>query len=201
MLRANLSTRPFYNDRIVRLLVVGLAVLVLALTAYNAMRFLSLSTRRAETDARVTTSRREASEFRVEASPLRREAGESTLGTVAASTRQANALIQQRTFSWTALLAALENAMPPDVRLVSVSPLVDNTVLKVSITVVARELVDVDSLIDALADTGAFYDLVPTETQGREDGTYTALVDTSYLPRDVEPRPSDASDEPAEGRP
>ena len=40
MIRTNLSTRPFYNERLVRLFLLGLLVLVLAATAFNVTRVL-----------------------------------------------------------------------------------------------------------------------------------------------------------------
>ena len=43
MIRTNLSTRPFYNERIVRLFLLGLLVLVLAATAFNVTRVLRYS--------------------------------------------------------------------------------------------------------------------------------------------------------------
>jgi Tfp pilus assembly protein PilN len=182
MLRGNLSTRPFYNDRIVSLGIAVLAVLVLALTAFNALRIISLSGQRAETDARLAETRGEAAAVRAQTAALRMGVDQAELGGLAAAAQEANALIDRRTFSWTALLGLLEGAMPPDVRLVSVSPRVDKTVLNVSMTIVARNYMDVDAFLDALRDTGAFYDVAPSETQERDDGTYTARVDASYLP-------------------
>ena len=38
MLRTNLSTRPFYNERAVQLLLALAALLVVVLTAFNAIR-------------------------------------------------------------------------------------------------------------------------------------------------------------------
>jgi hypothetical protein len=38
MIRTNLSTRPFYNERIVRLSLIGLLILVLAATTFNVTR-------------------------------------------------------------------------------------------------------------------------------------------------------------------
>ena len=40
MLRTNLSTRPFYNERAVQMALVAAAVLILAVTAFNAIELI-----------------------------------------------------------------------------------------------------------------------------------------------------------------
>ena len=53
MLRGNLATRPFYNERIVTLLLALVAAVVLALTVTNVTRLLQLSARRSELRAQI----------------------------------------------------------------------------------------------------------------------------------------------------
>lgn len=199
MLRGNLSTRPFYNDRVVSLVLGGVALLVLLLTVVNVTRLMSLSARRADVDARLSQTRRSASQVAADVASLRRDMDPVALASLSSSALEANALIDRRTFSWTTLLGLLEKQMPYDVRLVSITPRVDKTVLKVSMTIVARQLADVDAFQNALAETGAFYDVTPPETQFRDDGTYLARVDTSYLP--VAAESAAAPDTPADGAP
>ena len=58
MLRANLSTRPFYNERAVRVWTVVLAGLVLGATVVNVSRILGYS--RSDTELALQASRDEA---------------------------------------------------------------------------------------------------------------------------------------------
>jgi hypothetical protein len=185
MLRGNLSTRPFYNDRVVTLAIGAVAILVVLLTILNVTQVLSLSARRGEVQRRLDATRTEAADIRARAAALQQNVDRNALQQLAASADEANQLIDQRTFSWTALFGLLERAMPMDVRLVSVSPRVDSTVVGVTMTVVARDLLDVQDFMDALQDTGAFYDVMPPEMQQRDDGTVTAIVDASYLGPDA----------------
>ena len=53
MLRGNLATRPFYNERIVTLLLALIGAVVLALTVTNATRLMQLSSRRSELRAQI----------------------------------------------------------------------------------------------------------------------------------------------------
>jgi hypothetical protein len=180
MFRGNLATRPFYNDRAVTAVIAAVAVLVALFTAFNVTRLVSLTSRRAAIQARIAQGRDEATRIRTEAAALQQGIDRASLAGLAGSAREANALIDQRTFSWTALFALLEKAMPMDVRLVAVSPRVEQGQFTVALTIVARDLPDIDTLIDALMETGAFHDVAPTETQGREDGTYSARIQGAY---------------------
>ncbi len=181
MLRGNLSTRPFYNERLVTLVMVAAGLIVVLLTVFNATQLVSLSSRRSAVRARLEADRSAAARVRASAAAVEHTVDRQTLTQLAGWTHEANQLIDQRTFSWTGLLGLLEQTLPPDVRLVSISPRVEKGTFKVAMTVVARRLDDVSGFIDALYATGAFYDVAPTEQQLREDGTYGALIDASYL--------------------
>ena len=60
MLRTNLSTRPFYNERIIHLLIALAGVIILGITVFNAVRVVrplatehrSLDASRARSDRR-----------------------------------------------------------------------------------------------------------------------------------------------------
>ena len=196
MLRGNLSTRPFYNDRAVTLVIAAIAVVVVLLTILNITQVMSLSARWNEVQADLSETRGQAAAVRAQASAGQESADRGTLLQLASSAEEANRLIEQRTFSWTALFGLLERAMPIDVRLVAVSPRVEDTGLAVDMTVAARDLLDVDAFVDALRDTGAFYDVTPSLTQAGEDGTVSAVVSASYLGPDARPVPAEP-----EGRP
>ena len=201
MLRTNLSTRPFYNDRLVTLVLTAAAVLAILLTIVNVTQILSLTARRGEIQERLRATETEAADIRARAAAEQQHLDRNSLLSLAASADEANRLIEQRTFSWTALFGLLERAMPMDVRLVSVSPRVETTVLGVTMTVVARDLLDVDAFMGALHDTGAFYDVMPPEMQQRDDGTVMAVIDASYLGPSAAPEPAPAPAPPAGGQP
>jgi hypothetical protein len=181
MLRGNLSTRPFYNDRAVTVVIAAIAVVVVLLTVVNVTQLMSLSSRWGDVQGRLVAAREDAAAIRTGAAAAQQDVDRGTLMRLAASTEEANRLIEARTFSWTALFGRLERAMPMDVRLVSVSPRVDETGLMVEMTIAARELMDVDLFVTALQDTGVFYDVSPTTTQAIDDGTVTAQVTAVYL--------------------
>ncbi len=182
MLKGNLSTRPFYNDRLVTAAIATAGLLVLLLTIFNVTRLVTLSRERAEVGARITADRDEAARIRADIDRMQAGVDRATLTQLASSARQANHIIDQRTFSWTTLLGLLERTLPPDVRLTSISPRLDGGVFRVSMAVVARDLDDVDVFIETLSATGRFYDVAPTEQRAADDGTFQAIVQAAYLP-------------------
>jgi Tfp pilus assembly protein PilN len=183
MLKGNLSTRPFYNDRLVTVAIGVAAALVLVATVVNLTRLVSLSSERSEIRTRLEADTREAARIRSEAETLQGRVDRVTLTRLATSAREANQLIDQRTFSWTTLLGQLEETLPPDVRLTAISPRAERGVVRVSMAVVARDLDDVDTFIDALLETGGFYDVAPVEQRANDDGTFQAVVQASYMSR------------------
>ena len=62
MLRTNLSTRPFYNERAVHAAIGAAALVVLALTVVNVSRIVTLSRQNTEFSRHVDRDRAEAAE-------------------------------------------------------------------------------------------------------------------------------------------
>lgn len=183
MLKGNLATRPFYNERLVRgVLVVALAAMV-AWAAVNAARLISLSQQSAMLSERVRSEGLKAAGARNEADTVRRGLDVAQLKAVSGAASEANALIQRRTFSWTGLFNQLEATMPPDVRLVEVRPQADDQGhLMLSLTVVSKKIEDLDEFIRAIEATHAFTGVVSRSDETLEDGTIESNVQGYYAP-------------------
>ncbi len=67
MLRTNLSTRPFYNERAVHVLIGLAAFVVLAITVLNGIRIVSLSRHNTELSSRIGAEQAEAERLTAEA--------------------------------------------------------------------------------------------------------------------------------------
>lgn len=181
MLRTNLSTRPFYNDRAVRTGLAVLALIALGLTLFNAIEILRLERAGREARQMVASNNAQARDMRQKAQVIRQSINQTALQAVQASARDANALIDRRAFSWTALLNYFQATLPPDVRIASVAPQVDNDGrMMVSIAVFARRIEDLSEFADALEETGAFSQVLSRQTSVEEDGTLRAAVQGYY---------------------
>lgn len=196
MLRSNLSTRPFYNERAVHA-ALGVAVaIVLALTIFNVIYIVRLSRQNTELASRVAADEGEARRLEGEAAGIRRAINRAELELVAAAAREANDLIDQRTFSWTAFFNHIEATLPPDVMLVAVRPSVRDQRTHVSITVLARRGEDIDEFQEKLEATGAFEEVYPAQRDTTEQGLQRAVLSSVYTALSAEPDPAEAAPGP-----
>ena len=178
MLRTNLSTRPFYNERGVHVLVGVAAILLVALTAWNVYTVVKLSRANTQLSSRVNNDHAEAEQLRKMATDIRRKINQEELQQVVSAAREANSLIDQRTFSWTAFFNRIESTMPPDVMLTSVRPSIKDGVTRVSMVVIGRRAEDIDEFIEKLEATGAFEDVLASQTDPTDDGLQRAILDS-----------------------
>ena len=183
MLKSNLATRPFYNDRLVRLWLIGIAMVVLAVTAFNVSRVMRYS--RSDTQLATQASRDEAraADLRRQAAGLRASVDLKQVDFASADARQANDLIDRRTFSWTELFNRFETTLPDEVRITAVRPRVDPKLgIVLIINVVARGVDDVSAFMANLEATGAFANLRPAEEHFNDQGQLESVLEMAYVP-------------------
>lgn len=181
-LRGNLSTRPFYNQRLVQVLL-GLTALLLAIvTVFSAAQFLSLSREQGELSARIAVDEQRAEALQRDAATVRRGINTAELQSTVAATREVNRAIDQRVFSWTALFNTIEQTIPPAVTLQAVYPTIEDTgATTVRMVVNARRIDDVGAFMDNLERAQTFRDLQTVEEQRMDDGMLIVTFDGSYI--------------------
>lgn len=183
MIRPNLSTRPFYNEQAVYLWLGLVALAVVAATTFNASRVARYS----RSDTRLAT---QASQDEAKAATLRRQAAQlrasidaKQLDFASAEARQANDLIDRRTFSWTELFNRLETTLPDDAHIAAVQPKIDRAGgIVLTIKVAARSVEDVSKFMERLEKTGAFAHLYSVEDRFDDQGLLQSVLEGSYLP-------------------
>ena len=182
MLQINLSTRPFYNERAVHLLLGGAGLAAGAFLVAGVGLLTGLSREQA---ALAAAAGRDESSARAAAAAtadvLRRVAGGDP-DRVAAATDDANLLIDRRLFSWTALFNHLEQTLPAGVMLVSVQPRINGAGATVALDVVGRSVSEIGTFIDALEATGAFSRVLPRDEEATPEGSYRTRLVAQYVP-------------------
>ena len=181
MPRTNLSTRPFYNERVIQVLLGAAALVVLVLTAYNALRVVTLTRQNRELSVLVGRDRGEAQRLTAEARRIRAGIDQAALKVTAEAADSANRLIDQRTFSWTALFNHIEETLPADVMLTAVQPSVVRDRSIVQMTVLARRPEDLDEFMDRLEGTGSFADVLLTQEDLTENDLHKGVLRVEYL--------------------
>jgi len=198
MLRNNLSTRPFYNDRAVKAAIGLLALAALALTVFNGSEIIRLRTQSADVRQTIAQNERQAREMRDKAAAIRRSIDREKLNLIQLAAREANTLIDRRAFSWTELLNQFQSTLPPDVRIAGVSPQVDDEGrMLVAVSVFSRRIEDLEDFMDALEKTKAFSGILSRQDDPQEDGTLRSNLQAYYdppaAPSAVPPAPTSES--------
>ena len=195
MVKVNLASRPFYNERLVTMALAALALVALGLTTFNAAELVSLSAQRAKDQTRIARDEAATRSAEADATAATHAVDRAVLNALALETREANALISERTFSWTTFLGLIEKALPPDVHLVSVAPRVDTGQMWVTMVIIAKRPEDQAAFMDALDATKAFFEVQPRDEDLTEDGMRRSTMRARY----VEPAPSEAPARTAKG--
>jgi hypothetical protein len=193
MLRTNLATRPFYNERAAHFLIGVAAVIVLAITVLNGIRIVSLSSHNTELSSRIGADDAEADRLAAEAARIRKTIDREELELVVNAAQEANVLIDQRTFSWTQFFNEIESTLPPDVMLSSVRPSVKEGETHVTMGVLGRGAEDVDEFMERLEATGAFWDVIPAGGDRTEAELHRVVIESKYT--------GVADEDPAEAAP
>lgn len=183
MIRTNLSTRPFYNERAVHSWLSLAAAAVVAATAFNVSRVARYSRSDTELATQASQDEARAAALRLQAARLRGSLDPRQLDFASAEARQANDLIDRRTFSWTELFNRFETTLPDDVRIASVRPKLDSKRgIVLTIIVAARSVDDVSKFMERLEATGAFASLYTLEEHFDDQGLLQSVLETSYVP-------------------
>jgi Tfp pilus assembly protein PilN len=187
VIRTNLSTRPFYNERAVHFWLGLLAVVVAIVTLVNMSSVFYYSRSDSEYETAASRDEARAADLRAAAAKLRASVNTAEIQAASAQAEQANALIDRRTFSWTELFNRLQDTLPGDVRITSIRPRTDEGRIILDINVVARGVDDVDRFMTSLEGTGAFLNPLSRTERVTEAGQLEAALEMIYVPYPVAP--------------
>ena len=183
MIRTNLSTRPFYNQRAVSIWLLLLFIVVIAATVFNTTRVLTYSHSDTELGTSASQDEGRAKELRAAAAKLRSSVDVKQIERASTEAREANDLIDRRTFSWTELLNLFEKTLPDEVRITSVRPKLERGHIGLTISVVARGVDDLNTFMNNLEATRTFAQVGSgVEERINDQGQLQATVEVVYNP-------------------
>jgi hypothetical protein len=200
----NLARRPFVNERPVRRAALLLLVAGLGLTALNGWLYTRYAIQRGANEGELNRLEAEIESEERRVTALARQLGAADLTQQNELVAFLNQRIAERTFGWSVLFDRLEDLLPEDVRLVSLSPKeVDPTERRaaaaatsaaaganemrfnLAIIGVARRPEAVLELIDAFYADPAFREPDPHQ-ETFQSGEVRFTLDVVYLPRVAE---------------
>ena len=201
MVRINLSTRPFYNERLVTVIIAVAGAIAIGVAAFSVQQILSLSSKRTALNAQVAQGAAATNRANIESERIQKSINARALKGLALSAGLANRLIDERTFSWSVFFTLIGKTLPDDVRIDSVAPSVDKDGVVVLMTIVSKHTDDLALFIENLQNTGAFYDIQPQQEDSTDDGNRRTTVMARYLSPKIDatkaPKPADQKPAPA----
>ena len=166
----------------------AVAVAVLAATAFNAARVIKYSSSDTRLATQASRDEARAADLRREAARLRATVDPKQVDFASEDARQANELIDRRTFSWTELFNRFETTLPDEVRITQVRPRVDREHgFVLTIMVAAKGVDDVNTFIENLEGSGAFVNVRPVEEHPDEQGLIMSTLEAVYVPSTGKP--------------
>jgi hypothetical protein len=182
MLRTNLATRPFYNIRAVQAVLGACAAIVILFTMFNVISLVRLAASQRSLGARAVQAQGDATRLRADAARVRAQVDAKELEVVSGAAREAKAIIEMRSFSWSDLLAQFEKTLPENVRITAVQPRAEKDGrFVIGMRVEARQVGDLEKFLDDLEMTGAFHNVLTTDEQATDDGLLEAVIEGVYV--------------------
>jgi Tfp pilus assembly protein PilN len=189
MIKTNLSTRPFYNERAVHFWLLVVALFVALATIFNITRVLRYS--RSDTQLATEAVRNEAraADLRQQAAQLRATVDPKQIEYASTEARQANDLIDRRTFSWTDLFNRFEATLPDEVRIAAIrSRLDEERGIVLTLNVASRTSDDIDTFMENLEETKAFTELGShLDEHVNDEGLLETMIEMVYIPTGPKP--------------
>ena len=185
----NLATQPYINQRPFWVTLIVLALLAVGLTSWSIYEGVTIWRRGTAAQARLhdLQSRRDA--LASEQKSLEQELRVPATLAVLERAQFFNHLIGQKRLSWTQLFLDLQQALPPEARVLSLSPRMrDDGRLQVAIRLGAANNGAVVEFLEALGQSTKFSE-VKLDSQSSEGGdredTVTAQVSAVYRQEDA----------------
>ena len=183
MLKINLATRPFYNERVVHIVLVLLGTGALVLMGLAGRTVVELSKVHTEITRAAEASEALVETVSQETLSLNENVSDEELEVLRRSAAEANRLIDQRVFSWTELFNLIERTLPNRVMLTGLRPSGNASRISLVIGVVGERVADIEEFIEQLEASGSVENVLARQEQRTEDGMYSAQLTGEFRGR------------------
>ena len=183
MLKINLATRPFYNERVVHVVLILLGTGALVLMGLAGRTVLELSKVHTEITGAAEASEALVETVSQETLSLNENVSDEELEVLRRSAAEANRLIDQRVFSWTELFNLIERTLPNRVMLTGLRPSGNASRISLVIGVVGERVADIEEFIEQLEASGSVENVLARQEQRTEDGMYSAQLTGEFRGR------------------
>ncbi len=183
MLKINLATRPFYNERVVHVVLVLLGTGALVLMGLAGRTIVEQTKVHAEFTRVAEATEALVGTVSQETRTLEENVSEEELEALRLSAAEANRLVDQRVFSWTELFNVIERTLPSRVMLTGLRPTGSAGRMSLVIGVIGERVADIEEFIEQLEASGSVGNVLARQEQRTEDGMYSAQLTGEFRGR------------------
>jgi len=183
MLKINLATRPFYNERVVHVVLVLLGTGALVLMGLAGRTIVEQTKVHAEFTRVAEATEALVGTVSQETRTLEENVSEEELEALRLSAAEANRLVDQRVFSWTELFNVIERTLPSRVMLTGLRPTGNAGRMSLVIGVIGERVADIEEFIEQLEASGSVGNVLARQEQRTEDGMYSAQLTGEFRGR------------------
>ena len=176
MLKLNLATLHFYNERVIDSVLLLLGIVALVLMVAGGRTVFQLSNTYTDVVRMAELSETQVGTVTQEMVALNQSVSEDELEALRLSAAEANRLIDQRVFSWTELFNIIEQTLPNRVMLTGLRPIRNSGSMTLTIGVIGERITDIEQFIEDLEATGSVGNVLARQEQRTEDGMYSAQL-------------------------
>ena len=168
--RFNLATKPLENNR--RFIAVSSLLGAIALIALFSLSLHVMQARRSNAAMRANMNRLQTqiASLQRQQETLRQQFKAPQSVEAMKRSQFLNGLIEQRAFPWTKMFADLGHILPPGVRVISISPQMDNGKVKVTFTIGAVNEQQGNKFLQAISSSPLFSHVVPEQETHPKNG-------------------------------
>jgi hypothetical protein len=188
ILRQNLASAPIKNYSLFLLGCFALALIAVSFTIYNVFTLTGGIFQSQELGKSIAADQAKINKLERDADQLSSGIGRISTPQFISETEFMNNAIKRRVFSWTTLFNKLEQALPENVRMLSVTPSIAGESISVSLELQAQSLQDMVEFIKIFNDDSAFSEVVLRGEQRSDEGLMNFSVSLRYFP----PKPAAA---------
>lgn len=188
----NLASRPYRNDLPLGVLLGVVVALSFGLTAKNVYTYITADSRLEALDRELADHQRSMERIQTEAQRLKQELDAVDLDILQPQADFANAVLQERNFSWTLFFNALEDVLPWHTKLTSIRPHFDSGRVVIEVNATSQNYDGFLEFQRVLQASSHFDQVVPTgfETGKGSDRRVYFTLEFSYDPRTMQSAPA-----------
>lgn len=180
-LKINLAQKPFYNRKLFWLSFLGVSLLLLASGKWTLEKIEQAKDVTRRLEETIKKQELDIKALKAQVPPPPPELTPKQIEEIQASAE----LIKQRRFSWTRLMEEFEQALPKEVKIVSISPSKDleSTEIPITIKVYAKSVTDLTKMIATMDKEGIFSVTPTSQETPAQSGDIGFSLKVDYKPR------------------